>query len=156
MPFKWQGGILMKCYEKVFFCLDTSMPIFWQCCSSEISKSNEMALLACHAAAPPYAMEHNQEFASHLWHLALTTLVKQTKAGNLSAVAFEQRCLWYSLLFTCLIRRLIFDWCLWFSCPGPIHLYILSSECIHLLYSETTEQMQMCYPLVAQSTGVYM
>lgn len=41
--------------KKYFFCLDTSMPIFWQCCSSEISKSNEMALLACHAAAPPYA-----------------------------------------------------------------------------------------------------
>lgn len=35
-----------------------------------------MALLACHAAAPLYATERNQEFASHLCYLAPTTLVK--------------------------------------------------------------------------------
>lgn len=145
--------------KKSFFCLDTSMPIFWQCCSSEISKSNEMAPLACHAAAPPYAMEHNQEFASHLWHLALTTLVKQTKAGN--SAEFQQLHLNKGVCdIHCCLRAWFGGSCLTgvfgFSCPGPIHLYSLSSECSHLLYSETTEQMQMCYPLVVQSTGVYM
>lgn len=62
------------------------------------------------------------------------TLVKQTKAGNLSAVEFDQRSLWYSMLFTCpdseaLVCEVSYENYSGCPSPVPIHLYIWSSEC---------------------------